>query len=485
MSPVRRGTIVTAILGALVSVSAAAPAGAGQGTHSRIYLLGADTDYLYWSVDPLDPELGLSPIVRTCQIGQPQGIPGMSKPCLSGPAEGGIHSMFFLPATLFDQPLKWSAAEPLRFHLALHVNAALPYTVRLFLWKSEQPTSVISEPATEIAPDVWEGTLTTGSSLSSEEGGFFGIRINTSSPRVTMELQARGASWIDLPRPIAARPVPQLLAESTYAPGPSSFQTDQRAIRFNDDQWEAWSFQGDLSEARTFDVELERDAEFVLAWAEAYDTPFLHDVIRGRPPDDRKLTEAPAVSLIRDGEELALGANHFGWVRGMDSVALIDVSGGPLTLRVEQELGDATYPYSAHVLAVYGARTVRTMRWRFALDAPGVESFRVGGAANCFVGTEPTPTTSEVTTMEAELSWDTVGVGAYRWTIPSDWPNGANFPCGEGGTGNRVRFTLPGAHIWAFSAVPASDAAFVSFQDTIFEMEVRYAYTPPPADAGP
>lgn len=59
------------------------------------------------------------------------------------------------------------------------------------------------------------------------------------------------------------------------------------------------------------------------------------------------------------------------------------------------------------------------------------------------------------------------------------------FPCGEAGVGDRVRFTVPDVPIWYFGATPAPGSTFVSWRDTVLEMQVRYAYTPPPPPEEP
>jgi hypothetical protein len=106
------------LLASLLALTPVLPASAEASLHDRIYLLGADTDYLHWSVDPTDPELAMSTIVRQCGLYDVWGVPEQSKPCLSSlNGANRTFNIFFLPGSLLDQPVTWNAASPLRFHV--------------------------------------------------------------------------------------------------------------------------------------------------------------------------------------------------------------------------------------------------------------------------------------------------------------------------------------------------------------------------------
>jgi hypothetical protein len=62
------------------------------------------------------------------------------------------------------------------------------------------------------------------------------------------------------------------------------------------------------------------------------------------------------------------------------------------------------------------------------------------------------------------------------WTLRYSLPGVGGFPCGEGGNGDRVRFTIPGARVAYVGAVPARDTMFVSDRMTLFDLDVRFAY---------
>lgn len=295
--------------------------------------MGEETDYLYWSTDPADPELTTSTITRTCGVGTVWGIQGVSKPCLRGinVGAGYTYNTYFLPASVFDQPVSWDSAAPITFHLELTVDSVLPYTVHLTVQKG---TSVVeSAAATQVVPGVWEGTLTAGAPIDPNQGNLLGIRVRTQSERVTVSLKAHGASYVQLPQAVPAHSVPDLQAQDSYQPSPSSFATPQRSFTFNDDAWSVHSFEGTIRDGSTsaLGFDLERYAEFVLAWVEAYDSPFTDDVLDGRSPDARKLTDSMTMELLSNGEVLETGGNPTGGQRGMDSLGVMDVPASALS----------------------------------------------------------------------------------------------------------------------------------------------------------
>jgi hypothetical protein len=472
-----------AVLAVGLVIALTGPASAAP-TYQRLYFMGAETDYLYWSTDPADPELTTQTITRTCGAGTVWGIQGVSKPCLRGINPGGAYTYntYFLPASSFDQPVSWDAANPIRFHLELTVDSLLPYTVHLTVQKG---TGVFESPAaTQVAPGVWEGTLTNGAPIDPNQANLMGIRVRTQSERVTVSLKVRGASYIQLPQPVPARSVSDLHAQDTYQPSPSSFATAQRSFTFNDDAWSVRSFEGTIRDGSSsgFGFDLERDAEFVLAWVEAYDSPFTDDVLDGRSADVRKLTDSMTMELLSNGEVLETGGNPTGGQRGMDSLGVLDVPASQVELRVKSTPRTQGYPFKAYVLTVHGARTLRSMRWAFTenggIDA--LQGHRGPAAAVCPAAVEPVPVTGEVTTYSADLDWESHGVPPPRYTVRFDLPGVGSFPCSEAGTGDQVRFTIPGKRMGYVGATPAYDAMFYPPWDVVYRMEIRYTYTPPP-----
>lgn len=445
---------VSPVLAALLLVGWASPVGGQEEPlrHARLYLMSSDAHYLYWTVDPEDPELDAARAIRPTD------------------------SMNFLPASRLAEPVSWGPADPLRFHLALEVSTSTPraYTVHLTLWTPGR--TVQSPPADQVAPGIWEGRLAAGS-LDPASPVLLVVEVQADTgPGLWMDLRTGGRSYVELPTPVAATGVPSLMAQSTYRPQPTSFATLSREFQFNDADWSVDTFEGDLSAERSFSFELERDAKILIVWVEAYDTPFLYDVLRGRPTDVRELTgDAPRFVLSRAGQTLLARDNARGV--GVVSGAAMDVPAGPLTLTVRILIGSMGHPYRAHVLAVHGERTLRAMRWRYH-HGTGDRSARTPVASVCPGELQPVPIPPEATTFLVDLDWDSASAGvAPQWTVGFALPGFGDFPCGELGRGDRLRFTMPLEGVRQISATPAG-GYFVNLDDTVFDLEVRYAYTP-------
>lgn len=480
----------------IVVVLAVGLAGPGAATaaevpvHQRMYLLAAPTDYLYWGADPTDPELGETAVTRTCP-NLPWG-PG-SKPCFSaGPIPGTerLHQILFAPAMRFDTDVSWTAGAPLRFHLELDVESPLPYTVHL----TNRNGAVESPAATQVAPGVFEGVLVDGGPITPGGVDVFGVRIRTQNPRIGFTLHTAGRSWFDLPQPAPGRTVPQLIAAAPPATETTSYATPQRTLHFNDSRWSGHAFTGDLRQPRTFTAAVPRPATTVYAWMEAYDTPLVHDAVHGRTPDARKLTSVAELKLLLDGVEIGHGANR-GRVaghatgRGVDTAVAMDVAAGTLSVAVDP-LPDAEsdLAYTVHVLVIEGERTLQRMRWRFHTSefegAPPTGTY--GAVATCPGTTELVPATAATRSFVVDLDWDAVSLPTARWTLSFGLPDVARYPCGELGTGDRVRFTygngLPA--VWSIGPTPSKDALFTSYRDTTFTFDVRFIHAPPAAAAG-
>ena len=443
----------------------------------RLYLLAADTDYLYWGADPADPELGVGSVSRVCG-GNYAGVD--SKPCLIGtdaPNATRSYNLFFLPGTALDERITWSTSEPVRFHLEGAINTGgVPHTVHFVLQKSTGV--VVSEAATQTSPGVWDGQITVGGPLNLTDVNILGVRVVTRAPAATVDLRLAGRSYLQLPRPFAMHGVPDLVRADTYEPEPNSFQTATRTFAFNDRAWAVQSFTGRTGAVREYSFDLPAKSEVLLAWVEVSDTSFVQSVGSGSP-DPQKALQGASITLRRNGEELdhSGGGTGTGGI-GTEALSILDVTAGPLTMTVDSanENEDQSVPFNLHVLEVRGERTLAMMRWRFMHNA----SLRLPVTATCPGSFEPLPMTDEVRSVGLDLDWESVSP-LPKYTIRFDLPGVGSFPCSEAGTGDELRFTLPRAEqILYLGATPAYNATYASAYDTTFEMTARYVYTAPP-----
>jgi hypothetical protein len=470
---------LTVVLPALLLSGTAGAATSPQ--YDRLYLLGADTDYLYWGVDRFDPELGAGSVSRICGAAV-YGIPDRSKPCLSGLVNTDgtrMFTLFFLPGSLLDESVTWSSAQPLRFHVEGAINTfGAPSTLHFIVQKG---TDIVESPAaTQTAPGVYEGEMSGGGPLTGNRVNFLGVRIRTSAPLAMITLDLAGKSYLQLPRAFSSRSVPDLVREDTYQPAPTSFASPTRALTFNDADWSVRSFTGTTGALRSFDLATTRKAEILMAWVEVFDTAFMQDIKQGREPDPNKVRQGAALRLMRGGDELDHSGNGNG-IGGIGSEALsvLDLPAGPLTLQVDSANEDETQgiPFTVYVLEINGERTLRTLRWSFQ-QGP---TLRVPSVGLCPRASEPVPATDEVRSLALDLDWQTEAPGIPAWTPAFDLPGVGAFPCGEAGTGDEVRLTVPAEQVWYVGATPAHDSLHVSDYDTTFQMTARYVYSAPPA----
>ena len=476
----RRRLVAGTIAVALTALAAPVTATADAPKQDRIYLLASDSEYLYWGVDPSDPELGTRTIVRRCGEFPSWGIPGRSTPCTQALGTDGARTsrLAFMPASLLEEHVTWSAASPLRFHLEGTIDTGgVPYSLSLYV--NAGGNIADSPPATEVAPGVWEGTLAAGAPLQTNKVNMFGLRLITQAPVATIELHTSGASYVTLPTAKAVRSVPQLVRDDTYSPQPGSFTTPMRSFTFNDEQWAVQSFTGITGPRRAFDLQIDRHAEIVVAWVELFGTSFVQDIRRGRPPNATKLEQGVAPTLVRDGEVIAHSTIETARAGvGTEGLAFTDLPPGPLSLEVNSadEEGNEL-PFTAYVLQVHGERTLASIRWQFFELA----SRRIPVAASCPGLLEQLPVTDEVKTIGLDLDSDTEAVGLPSWTISFVMPSLGLIQCGEMGIGDRVRFTFPKDEgVWRLGATPAYDSLHVSNQDTVHEMQAVYTYSPSP-----
>ena len=467
-----RPLLLLVLLAQLLPSPAAA---AGGGT--RLFLLATSAGEGYWSVDPADPEASALMTHRTCG-GTTLAIADGN--CDSPIPIGGSqfeHYIPFAPAALVDDA-GGPHTSPLKFHLRLDVGSVGPFTVHAAIDRDNP--RVVSAPATQVAPGVWEGTLDESLPLAGMYN-MLGVIIRSSVPMITVTVHTAGASWFELSRTIAARGVPALKRVDTAAVT-STYSGAGRTLWFTDDNWTSAKFTGDLTQTRTFAHELSRPATMIIAWVETFGSPFVYDVASQRQPDPRRLENAPRLKMTSDAGQVS-GTNSGIRGRGQDSLALLDVPAGRLDFEVapasfDPDRGGQDHPYELHVIAVHGPRTLRSMRWRFAHSY----SARTPLAASCPYPLEPVPVPSNVSTFAVDVDWRTFAQPAPAWTVSFALPTLGFMPCGERTQEDRFRFTMPPLHrVWMLGPAPSEQALFVSSDDTVFEMQVDYTYGLVPA----
>ena len=470
--PLRRRPLLASlvVLAALTGALQPALAAGEQQLYDKAYLLADTGDYLWWSVDPAEEGANLRLVERRCPE-LPWG-PG-SKPCLlgaSGP-ETRTFSLWFQQATRVDEQVTWSAANPLRFRFALVVDSPVPDPVVRLAFSDGSP-QVASEPATQVAPGIWEGTLTAGS-LEPGERGQLGVRVSyTGAGAAILKLRTDGSSWIAFPRPVAARSLGDLKRASPDAMTPQSVQTGRKTFNFNDANWELQSFTGDLAQTRSFTANLARPAAAVLGWFETGKAPLVQRLARSGEADTTPSGPYGRTSLVKDGHVYGrgVGLDELG-----DTATALEVPAGPLELQVETSGDAGSDPYQAHVLIVYGQRTLQSYRSKFAIPS----AVRTPAVASCPGAREAIPVTGAVTAFRIQLDWDGV-VPGQRWVPRYSLPEG-DYACGESGTGAALTFVnIPATTFW-FGATTPKDTLMASYQDTVIDAQVRLWYDPAPS----
>ena len=468
------------ILPLIVAVAGPGAAAEPPPRYDRIYLLGGEGEFMHWGVDPTDPELDEPTLTRYCGVRKLSGVPGQTTPCLMGISPPTLNfSLFFHPASLLEEPISWSAAAPLRFRIAATIDTAgVPYTFHFLFQKGL--SQVVSPAATETSPGVWEGTLAAGAPLLPETTNLLGVRVITQAPAATIRLGAAGQSYVAFPESFAARSVPDLIAGDTYRPARRSFMSATHTFRFNDAEWTAASFQGELGPTRRFSMDLPRDARTLFAWVEVFESQALHELRRSGSLDRRKLDQGASVTISRDGEIIEHSGSGVGVAGiGIESMATIDVTAGPLDISVDavSEEPEDSMPFKVYVLATHGDRTLRGFRAKFQNS----RSTRSPAAGVCPPPSVSVPTTLEVRSFRMDLDWDTEAIGYAGWTPRYELPGVGEFACAESGNGDGLRLTVPPrGEVWRIGATPAHENTFVSVADTVFALDVEYVYTPPP-----
>ena len=467
---------IAAVLAAL-ALLASGPAEAEQqwAQQNRLYLLGSQEDFLYWSVDPDDPELGQNTESRTCSAAVEKGVPGH---------EGCQFS--FLPASLLAEPVRWGSQEPLEFHLQLEVATPGEPSVTIQL---ERNGPLVQATASEASPGLWTARLPGSGSISPGSWSMFTIQVSSTVPHLTASMELDGASYIELGRPVVAAGVPQLKAEEAGPASTQRYDTPMRSFWFNDEDWSVVSFEADLSQTREFETTLTDPASIVVAWVEAYDTGFTYDVLTGRSPDARKVTEAFEADLFLNGTRIGNGANSGVYGVGTDQIAATDVGAGTVSLRITPTEVWPTdvnhdHPYRAYILIVDGPRTLARMRWPSMFGGYPGAVIQAPLASVC-PGTpqQQVPVTDEVRTFSVDMETDTVGGPTSQWTLAFLLPPNSWMLCGEFARGRSMRFTFPHQGVHLVGAMLREDTTYAEWHETVFDWNVRYTYSPFPAPA--
>lgn len=447
----------------LLVISSPVPALAEDAEPTRLYLLHADSGFNYWSPDPAEPEATALGFSRSCAeyTGKLCGTSSVTP-------FGFAYLIPFLPGALTQADLSWTPQAPLRFRFAMEVDSDVPFTVHALAIGGG--SALESQPAEQTDPGIWEGSIGVGGSVKAGTTFIFGMLIRQpgqARPGLQIDVRNAGASWFEVTSAAPIASVSELVAASDYRPSPSQLVTEERALSFNDGDWESFSFQGDLSAEKAFTVNLERKAAIVMGWFESVSEPFTYGVLNG-DPNARRPTEMGLVRLQDGGGELSFARY---------SASAVSVPAGPLTMIVEPQDGAESHPYTAHLVVIYGDRTLSSFRWRFEVPALLVRS----PIAQAYQGPQQqVPSTREVTTFRVSIASESASPSPNEWAIGFDVPGFYAPEAGLSGTKTPLRVVAQGTRISRVTPTPAYGALMASAWDTVFEGEVRYSYTPCP-----
>lgn len=441
--------LVRVVLATVVLALCATPADAA-GTIDRLYLLSAPGGTAYYGPDPADPEANGGSLEALCsqQVSQPT-----VRNC----------QFSFLPAVALDEPLRWSPDAPLRFHAELDVTTPAEAAVTFFVQAGG--SQLQTPPATQVAPGVWEATLEGPGSLSRSLVGILGVRLRGTGAHA-LTVRTRGRSWVDIGSPAPGSSVREMLGASPAPAAPSTHTTGTRRFEFADGEWDAQRFDGTLAAEGTHAVTLPRAATAVYAWVEHANGPFVHALARGQAPDPQWQTDLPSLTIRRGGASIGDG--------GSTARAARDVTAGPLELRVARSPAAQGKPYTVHMVAVYGSRTLRSMRWR----TTGANSVTGGIVSACPHLFNPLVVPSTVSTFSVGLTWSSPNP-VTRWALAYDIPTMGAVVCGDRTSDPAVRFVLPReSRLMLFEPRLVTGQPTASVADTVFEFEAQLAYVP-------
>ena len=465
----RRGLSIALLF---LVIGSALPARAAP-IHQRLYFGESQEGYLYWTVDPTDPYLPADRVTRQCGVGDDNITPDQYQICNGGTQGGRVWQLNFYPGALIHEPVTWDQAAPLRFHFDLGVEPLTPSPYTVHLAYTDGPTNIESAAATQVSPGVYEGELTVPGMIdmsNQKRLSVFSVRVRSEERGVDLDLGLKESSWIELPRPVDASALPELVAASPTST--EHVEVGERSFEFNDDRWDVVSFGTDqpLRGAGSFEIQIPERAD-VIVWIDSYRGPYVDNLARGGEPEDPRALWHPQAQLKRDGVQI--GSYIY------EAVGAVGLAPGAVTVNVNQPLwGTDGNPYSLHALLLYGPRTLSAMEWTYANEGPAAVSGRVSGTGSCGSMLEPVPISSEVTSYRVGLEWDSSNP-LSKWS-PSFMSALGSTQCASPGLGKEVVLVAPGERLGYVGAAVAQDAAFFSYNDTVFDMRVDYTHTPIP-----
>lgn len=432
----------------------------------RIYLLASSEDSTTWySTDPGDPELQGD---YACSMD-----PNSPSPECRGGAQLNREFQYFVdfyPRVHLDGPITWNAANPLSFHAEVDVLTAGSFEVE-FVAASFGFTSE-SDPAVEVAPGIYEGSLRTGGPIAPDFVTTLGIQISSTTPVDGIVIGTQGKSWIDLITAINIRSVPELMAADTTSPV-SELVTAERTYKFNDDEWTHRSFTGKLTPSTTHNFMATEKSQVVLAWLEGFVDPIVTRAAQGREIDPRAAVQFPKLALMRGNDVL---------VAHERTIGAMDVAAGDLKINVYADSLHGSIrnllegrSYTLHVLEIHGARTLREMEW--LIPPARWFTFSSDTARTCPYPAEPIPQLGPTTTFRLDLDVQ-AETPNQEWTFFYELPGPGVFPCGEAGTEESYRITLDRTLLWYIGPTPQHDSTFVSAEDVVFKMSAAFTYDP-------
>lgn len=479
MKSANRRHLKLLLVAALLVPSAPALGAEAAPEYQRAYLLADNGDYLWWNTEPDSPSADLRSLTVGCGTGHPPMW------CTEGFTEGRIdYNIWFPPRSKMLEEVAWNADRPLRFRFALDVETTAPsYTVHLVTYPTTvSPGLQVSPPAIETSPGVWEGALTAPGELLPNHIVEMGIRISipAADPHIrfptTMRMLTDGSSYVEFPEAASGLSIDDMYERDPAPSAPGSFSTPLHEFRFNDDRWRAYSFEGDLSEPRSFDVPLGTPAAGVVGWAESFSTPVVYHAAREGSVDPQRVTAELRVRVLLDNEEIAGSSQG---LTGAQTTAAVDVAAGELTLQVSSQVNGRSGPYKAYILVIEGDRTLRSMRTRFSPDGTDGALPYIWACGSLAIGV---PVSNEVNALTLDLDFDAVGP-THRWVpaFSSTLGYGYGHTCHPGSGDRLAAINLKEAATWWVGATPGRRGAFMSFRDVVLDLFVRFLYEPPDA----
>ena len=455
--------VAAVFLVVLAFLSLSAPGAAGADARSRLYLLGGvEAFHTGWSVTPSDPEMGEGAKTFSCQASADRLT---TWPCRTiwATSKTVYQAVGFPAGSRLEAPTRWSANE-VTFHLELSVDSVAVPEVAVFV--GDQTI----HPATQVAPGVWEGRLTTAGLMDSRTNSAIFVGVRSASGFAGMTIELAGASWFDFPEPIDALSGPQVVGASTYEPSPSRFQSAERTWRFNDRQWEVRPFTGTHDVTKTLAVPLDRQASVVQVYVEGFSEPL------GFAPTSSNahgvsFTDQPTVSLVRPDGTVMTG--------GQRAAAAAEVPAGQYTVEVRPHSlwttttgrPPAPVEYDGYVVIIYGDRTLAGTTFSFPLSAPAALNTPVARSS-------PIPS-EDVAVPERATSLRPVLTAERLVALGNSWAMNYAMSQRTGTLWSRQRLFTHGHDTLVIGTTPTQEHQVAS-QDVRFTLEVSYTYGPLP-----